>query len=267
MIQNDIKFYLSGGASNADPALSIGGIKSSVNVNSMTFAVDPAIPGVTILDVVTDSVGAAEIYTIMGAGASNEKRIYFRDPTSEQFGTAADIDGVGGTFHAFSGAPYNGYITVDVTYGSLLIGDPVTYPVEVVPLYNNLFPNITPAIASAGATDHRLLYVTNDHGTDSLQNIKVWIDQDFVGDDSAALTWVGAINAAAPQLADSEDSTDVLIGETFLSPTTEATGIAIAGTLGPSDTAVLCIRRDLPASSTTQAPVDLSMIRVSGDIV
>jgi hypothetical protein len=37
IVENDIKFYLSGGAANADPALALGGAISSVEVTSALF--------------------------------------------------------------------------------------------------------------------------------------------------------------------------------------------------------------------------------------
>lgn len=58
-------------------------------------------------------------------------------------------------------------------------GDASVY--EIVGSFNNLFSDVTPSQASSGYTDYRAFYIFNNHPTDTVYNMKIYIVEDATG--------------------------------------------------------------------------------------
>tara|TARA_Y100000034_G_scaffold86053_1_gene103159 strand:- start:5816 stop:7450 length:1635 start_codon:yes stop_codon:yes gene_type:complete len=53
-------------------------------------------------------------------------------------------------------------------------------PVLILPGLNNLFDDITPLEADEGQIDYRCFYIFNDHATETIFNIKAWINSQVI---------------------------------------------------------------------------------------
>lgn len=168
-----LEFRLSGGAGNSDPAVSLGGVISNVEIVQKTAAfVGTPMPGVTILrssnnplDKGTNQLLSAVLSTRTW---NYKKSLYFvpvgdwneyTEATDDNNWAAVDVDGIYDltwTDYAFTAS-----ITVSVQT-SLLPVDYSTYRITVpASTPGNLFGGITAQQLIVGGDDYRCVYLKN----------------------------------------------------------------------------------------------------------
>lgn len=92
---------------------------------------------------------------------------------------------------------------------------------------NNLFDSISGAESTAGDTEYRCVYVYNNHGTLTMQNVRIYILSNTTSADDTWTIGLGtaAINATEQTIANESTAPS---GVTFSAPTDYAGGLASA---------------------------------------
>lgn len=131
---------------------------------------------------------------------------------------------------------------------------------------NNLFDDVTGDENAALDVEYRCFMVHNNHATLTLLSPVVWISAEVSGGtniaisvDSTAASAVGASAAQAKQVADESTAPST---QTFTSPTSKGTGLALAD-LPPGQVKAIWVRRTATNSSALNN--DGATIRVEGD--
>jgi hypothetical protein len=255
---SNLHYRLSGGGANALPTASWGGVMSSVSVDGLTFGTLSTVTGVTI-----DEIGSAQT----GDGSflfDTAVGLYFRT-FGENYGAALNtpdggfVDGQY-TITGARGAQY-GYTVVTIVKASL----PATTVAEALTITvpsNNLFEDVDTAEAIAGSVIYRCVYVFNTDVTEDISLARVYIAAQLPGDDTIEIALGangvgdGATTGLAETLVDENDSTDVLAGLTFTSPTTPETGLSVDGPISQDEGFAVWMRRTVPALSTSDVASD-----------
>lgn len=129
---------------------------------------------------------------------------------------------------------------------------------------NNIWDDVNAAEAAAGDTEHRCVYVHNNHGSLTLQNAVVWIDSltsstdtEFdIALDPAAVGSTATASTGAEGTAPSGGTV------TFSRPTSKGAGLSI-GDIPAGSKKAIWIKRTVTASAA--AASDSGSIRVEGD--
>lgn len=112
------------------------------------------------------------------------------------------------------------------------LGKYVSTTVITAASLNNLFDDMSAAENAALTADHRLFFVLNNHATLSLTSPVVWISSQTGGGPTWAIsvdtTGVTAKGAAPAQAKTIATETTAPATQTFASPSTKGTGLAIA---------------------------------------
>lgn len=201
-------YHLSGGAANANPSLSIGGVRSSQVVRSATVDTPTPMTGITILDVVGSPNGTGKLSYLAPYD------MFWRPPQSESYPQRYNVPTSDNEEAAFYNLP-SGFEYLHIkTQKSLL---PTTglyeFDIEVTNIPNNIFGDITQAELISGAPIYRCLYV---RATGSMLNCRLFVTQDAVSGDSIQVALdPSATNGTAIQLVDQYDSTNLLSGLVF----------------------------------------------------
>lgn len=129
---------------------------------------------------------------------------------------------------------------------------------------NNVWDDVSGAEAAAGDIEYRCIYVTNTHGSLTLQNSVVWIDALTT---SASTEFDIALDPAAVganATASSADENTAPTGGTvtFTRPTTKGGGLSI-GDIPAGSKKAIWLRRTVTAGAS--AASDTGSIRVEGD--
>lgn len=250
----DLQYRLSGGASNADPALSIGGAMSSVAVDADALAwASSGIAGVTLVDGFGNTSGAG---TLVYTYDATDPTLTWQPPGSTGTYDRAVVVPADGTYllDTFD----HRAITVDVVFASLPGADD-SKGVTVTAALGNLFDAITSSESMAGATEHRCGYIRNNSGT-LTHDLRLFIArQPTAGDRLAIGVDAAGVGGTATTIAAAETEPD---GVTFVQPQTYADGGAIAVTLAPGEYVALWVRRTVAPVSATSSTEDLSRIGI-----
>lgn len=248
----DIVKRLSGGAAESDPDLALGGVMSTVGIDSQT-AVYPTstIAGVTLVEGLGHSSEGTGTLTFAIAGTT-----LVWNPASGLNGAPVDVS-IDGRY-AIKSAAGNEYIIVDVVAASLPGGN-TAVDVDINNIQNNLFDDISNLEAALGETDYRCFYVLNDAGAGTALNVRVWITQQpglsptmfSIGLDPVGIG-DGSATGVAVTIAN-EDTAPV--GVVFTAPVTEGTALMI-GNLTPGDVQAVWIRRTVPTNTLQDPPED-----------
>lgn len=207
----DLQIKLSGGAANADPALSTGGVKSSTAVLSQT-ATFTAIPGITVFD----AAGNATTTTGTLTYVHTPLKTLSWTPPGEVIGTAVNI-GSNGRYRVQGASSTSGHITVDVVSASLPAGTSYTRTVTIANQIALFLPAVSKDDAFTGLTDYHLFYLDNT-GATTLKSAAVRIQTDTPGLDTLSLSSIATKNttellAAAPGHTYSAVGVDVVLGD------------------------------------------------------
>lgn len=172
--------------------------------------------------------------------------------------TATDI------LFKFSVAAAAGNTTAGTPAGSL--GDQISTTAITDASLHNLFDVITGDDNAASDIEYRCLFVHNAHGSLTWENVVVWLSAEVAGGAVAAIsvdaTGVTALGSASAQAKTIADENTAPATQTFTSPTTKGTGLAI-GNIPAGSVAAIWIRRS--AANTAAVDSDGVTIRCEGD--
>lgn len=119
------------------------------------------------------------------------------------------------------------------------------------PILNNLFDNVTPEQSLAGEVEYRCIFLQNDHATDSISSVKIWVQSNTPNANTTIAIGLDPAgkNAAADTIS---PSTEAPSGVTFSTPTDYAGGLAI-GTMNAQDVYPVWIRRTTTAGASASS--------------
>lgn len=238
----DLKIVHSGGAANTDPNLDLGGAISTAgakDILSQTASAPTTITGVTINDAAGNDEGDGTLFF----DSTNETLRW--TPYNGTAGTAVDVS-VNGDY-AIQGGSNGGLLKVTVVAGSLPSSDQ-TNTITIANIANNMFDDVAKADAKAGDTEYRGVYWQNDHATDQMVDIRMWIAQNTPGQDVIQIQIAAeAKNVSMATIAD-ENTAPAGINFDSTNPVDYASGIAIPD-LSASDYQGFWIKRTVPAGT------------------
>jgi hypothetical protein len=227
---NQVAFYLSGGAANADPNAALGGDRSSTRVLSQSAAwADGSITGLTLVDAAGNTAGQGTLTYDPAYGLAWR-------PPGVTFQT---------NYYALTDSAENvvGYLgqtlTVDVVSASLP-GTPTTELVDITaPALNTLYDDVTKAEAVTGRTEYRGLYCLNLTG--GAIEATVWLKQKPASGVILRLGLEPQIDAAQTIA----DEATPPAGIAFSEPYSEGAGLTL--NLASGQAQGIWIERDVPA--------------------
>ena len=242
-----LKLRLSGGASNTDLSLSIGGVKSSTAVLSQSASLGTLIPGVTIVDTAGNPTGNGTLtYTAAG------KTIKWTPPTGA-IGQAVSI-GSNGTYLIRGANTTDGYVIISVVSASLSSVYNYTSSVTVANQNELFLPAVDKVTAYTGATQYYCFYLDNA-GTDIIRAVKAQVMVDTQGLDTLSL---GRITTKNTQGTNDNDA-NTGHGVTF-----NAVGVdAVLGDLSAGDYWGIWIKRVIPALTVDGVIANTFKIKIS----
>jgi hypothetical protein len=149
---------------------------------------------------------------------------------------------------------------------NLSLGDQISTTALVDNVLHNLFDVISGDENAASDVEYRCLFIHNNHGTLIFQAPFLWITAETAGGANAALAVDGV---AASALGSASAQADVVAnentapsGESFSSPTTKATGIALSD-IAAGSVRAFWVRRSATASAALDN--DSVTFRIEGD--
>ena len=235
------------------PAGSLGG---AIHANEVT---SQSIASTTIGGIVIERVVNLPSSVVLSCSPSGADRIIgWIGPTFlKGYITVSAAGPAEYTIYSPSGDPADGYMVVTVTKAST----PGSYTEEtlaVTTLTEKIFPNVTSAEAGTGSYEYeyRCVYIRNDHGSETIATLKLWIGKQYDGEETVAFAVdSNGVGGTAATIVDGDDSTDVLSGLSFVSPTTEATGVTVS-TIANGVSVPIWIRRRIDPSVQTALSLD-----------
>jgi hypothetical protein len=238
----DLKFVHSGGAANTDPAADLGGAKSTAgakDILSQTASAPTTITGVTIVDAAGNDEGDGTLFF----DSTNETLRW--TPFNGTAGTAVDVSTNGD--YAIQGGNNGGLLKVTVVAASLPSSDQ-TNTITITNNANNIFDDVAKADAKAGDVEYRGIFIENDHASDAMVDIRVWVEQNTPGQDVISIALADeAKNLSIETIADENTAP---VGPDFdaANPVDYASGLALPD-LNAGDYTGLWIRRTVPAGT------------------
>ena len=250
----DIGLFLSGGAGNTDPNASLGGIISATRYKSQ-LATGVTIAGVTADDAAENAVGSGTLaYTVIGQTLT-------WTPPGGAAGVAVPLTANGSYIIRGAGATA-GYLRVTVVFASLPASN-TSNTVTISNRDNNIFDDVTKAQALAGDVNYRCTYYKSTHATDTATDVRLWIQQDWLGADTIAIgadpagVGDGATTGVATTIANEATAP---AGVVFTQPLSEAASILL-GTFAPGQGRAVWRNRNVPVSTLVTTADDTALFR------
>lgn len=238
----DLKIVHSGGAANTDPLADLGGAISTAgakDILSQTAGAPTTITGVTILDAAGNAEGDG---TLFFDSASSSLRW---TPLGGTAGSSVDVS-VSGDY-AIQGGNNGGVLKVAVVSASLPSSDQ-TNTITIANIAENIFDDVAKADAKAGDTEYRGVYWENDHATDSMVDIRMWMETNTPGQDVVQIALaVEAKNVSMATIAD-ENTAPATVDFDAANPVDYDSGIAIPD-LSAGDFQGWWLKRTVPAGT------------------
>lgn len=157
-----------------------------------------------------------------------------------------------------------GNTTAGTAAGSL--GDQISTTAITDATLNNLFDDITGDENAASDVEYRGYFVHNAHATLTWTAPVAWISGEVAGGASAAIsvdtTAASAVGAATAQMKTIADESTAPATQTFSSPTTKGTGLALSD-IPAGNVKGIWVRRT--AANTAAVNNDGVTIRIEGD--
>lgn len=145
--------------------------------------------------------------------------------------------------------------------GNLSIGGAISAN-NIGTALHSLFDIVGSAEASAGDVEYRCLYIQNNHGTITAQNVKIWIQSQTTSADTDLAIGLGTAGANATETAVADENT-APAGVTFSAPANKAAGLTIPD-LAPGDYHAVWLRRTVNAAAAA-VNSDTATLRTSVD--
>lgn len=249
-----LEIRLSGGASNSDPAASLGGVMSSTRILHQSATGIANITGITIQDGLGNPIGNGTLtYTATGETLKWAA-------AGQSAGAEVPLTEDGRYAIASSTGPQ---LFVEIVYANLP-GTDQTDTITIANLVNSVWDNISKAESFAGDTEYRCVYLINSHPSESLVGVKEWIQVQPIGADSLAigLDQAGIGNGSTTGVATTvANESSAPAGVTFSAPSGSGTALSV-GTLGPGEAHAVWERRTVPADTSVATSADTSEIRI-----
>ena len=146
------------------------------------------------------------------------------------------------------------------------LGDQISTTQITDATLNNLFDDVTGDENAASDVEYRCIFVHNAHATLTWQTVVVWLSAEVGAGANAAIAIDGvaasAIGAAVAQADEVANENTAPTGESFSSPTTKATGLAL-GDLAAGNCRAVWVRRS--AANSAALNNDGVTVRAEGD--
>src|SRR5574337_1587960 len=252
----DLEFRFSGGASNSNPAASLGGAMSSVSVGADALAwAASSMAGVTLIRGHGNPSGAGTLVFVHG---SPDHTLKWQAPGgSVAYERSIMVSGSVDDRYLLDTFDHQA-IVVDID-ASALPGADDSNGVTVTAASGNLFDNVPASESLVGATEHRCAYIKNASAT-LTHDLRLFIrSQPGAGEALAIGMDPAGVNATATTIAATETEP---AGVTFAQPATYADPDALTVTLAPGDYAAMWLCRTVPPVNLTTLSEDLSRIGV-----
>jgi len=236
----------SGGPSNGDHNLSLGGAISSVRVTAQLITVTNPIPGVSVLHSSGSAVGTDGF---LRYDATANTFSYEAPVSATGLATAAPTaDGRMSLYDATN----EKQLDIEVTLASLPTSGITTANIALADNPNQMYLNHSGADSANGKIDYRCFYFINTHPTESPLSLRVYMDDATTGVDQIRLgIGTSAKNGIEPAIANELIIPDEVLFAAYTTPT-DAGSIRLP-ILGPGEFQAFWLRRDLfPANTTVQ---------------
>lgn len=172
--------------------------------------------------------------------------------------TASDI------LQKFSVAAAAGNTTAGTAAGSL--GDQISTTQITDASLHNLFDVVSGDENAASDVEYRCIFIHNNHGSLTWENVVVWLSAETAGGAAAAIsvdtTGVTTLGSGSAQAKTVADESTAPTSQTFSSPTTKGTGLSI-GNIPAGSVAAIWIRRT--AANSAALDTDGVVLRFEGD--
>ena len=244
-----LELRLSGGASNQNPAASLGGALSSKRIHSKTASGVANITGIVLDDAPGSANGAG---TLVFSGANKTLQ------WSPNGGTAGDpVPITEDGRYAIPGG--EGYLCVTATFSALPASNQ-SDTIVVSPVTNALFDDISKLESYEGDTEVRCFYLYNAHPTEPFIGCKVYIGAQPVGADTLMLgidpAGIGdGSNTGVAVITANENTAPE--GVNFSTPAAIGSALSI-GSLAAGKGQALWQRRSIPGQTLTSVAADVS---------
>jgi hypothetical protein len=156
----------------------------------------------------------------------------------------------------------------DTTAGTAAtsLGDQISTTQITDATLHNLFDVVTGTENAASEAEYRCIFVHNNHGSLTWENVVVWLSAEVGGGAAAAIsvdtTGVTAKGSASAQAKSVANEDTAPSSQTFTSPTTKGTGLSI-GNIPAGSVAAIWVRRT--TANTGAVDSDGVTIRCEGD--
>ena len=243
-----LKLFYTGGGSNSNTTLSIGGAISSAAVGSQTLtATTTLISGVTLVNGQLNDPGNGTLTF------SPTLKTLSWQPFNGSVGVPVDVSVDGQYF--IQGASNGGGITVTVVAASLPTSVTTT-TITVADVTQQLFLDQTKAESDAGVTKYHCFAIKNTHSTGDMVSVLAWIIANTPGADTITIALdslaAGAGSTGPTAVADENTAPS---GLTFVSPASSAAVDALAiGTLTAGQCRFIWLKQFTPSGISVKTP-------------
>lgn len=167
---HNVRWRLSGGSSNTDTSLSLGGAPSDTEVLNQEIIPKGSIPGVTVLG----GGGNQQGFGVLKLEIFNNIKYLTWVSSGEVYGGSSPITS-DGVFTVMGGrGTYNGYLNVYIDY-DLLPDYNSNMQVYVTNYIANLFSNLSNTDTLSGVTKYRCVYLHNNHNNAIMYDVKLFL--------------------------------------------------------------------------------------------
>lgn len=244
-----VEAYLSGGAANSDPDLSLGGVISTTKLSSQTPVYDTTtISGVTLVD--STNIDSIELTFSLNTGS--HLSIRKTTDTTPIIEVDVSVDG----FYILESPTGEETLTVSIIAASLPVTNE-TVTVTSLVVMHNLLDTVPANESEVGGVNYRHLYFTNISGA-AIQ-LAVFIKAQLNGFDYLEIGFENTDSGFVDQQLGSEIIAPS--GVTFNSPTDFASAIELSLTAGSS--IGMFIKRTVPPLTNIDTPVDTAILEIS----
>ena len=250
MSQILVQPHLSGGSTNTNKDLSLGGGKSStVLVGQTVTYVSASINGITLIDGCNITSGTLYYY------AATKKIGFQKTGGAVPSGTQLDTVSANGKFLLIC-PEGDSYLSVNVVFASLP-GTDASVGVTGSNIIPNLFKDVTEVDALNGVIHYRHLYLTNIYTGPIL--VTLWIAQNFTGLDyfeiGAHQLTSGTVDATLP------DELTAPADVNFYKCASQSEGLNFS--ISTSGSCGFFLKRTVTALSDISSPSDIGFLRVA----